>query len=138
MSDVFFRELGIPRPKFNLGIGNQAHGAMTGQMIESLSPIISRLKPNLVLVYGDTNSTLAGALVAAKLKVKLAHVEAGLRSHKPFMPEEINRVVTDRVSDFLFCPSETAMRNLTKENVSGRFIFVGDVMYDAICILLTL
>ena len=131
MSEVFFRELGIPCPTFNLGVGNEKHGVMTGKMIEAITPIVSEIKPDLLLVYGDTNSTLAGALAGARLKVKLAHIEAGLRSYRSFMPEEINRVITDRLANFLFCPSTVACKNLQRENVSGDIVFVGDVMFDA-------
>ena len=132
MSDVFFRELGIPAPAHHLGIGGLGHGAMTGRMLEGLEALLLRERPRVVLVYGDTDSTLAGALAAAKLGLPVAHVEAGLRSLDRAMPEEINRVLTDRLSDLLFTPSETADRHLAAEGVdAARCVQVGDVMYDA-------
>ena len=111
MSDVFFEQMDIPRPNHYLKIANLSHGAMTGRMIEGIEELIQQEKPDWVLVYGDTNSTLAGALAAAKLHLPIAHVEAGLRSHNPAMPEEINRVLTDRVSSLLLCPTEIAVNN---------------------------
>ena len=139
MSDVFFDELDIPRPDHHLGIAGVSHGAMTGRMIEAIEKLLLNDRPDLLLVYGDTNSTLAGALAAAKLHIPVAHVEAGLRSHNPAMPEEINRVLSDRVSSLLFCPTSTAVHNLKNEGFSfptlqgkSQQIFnVGDVMYDA-------
>src|SRR5574344_836264 len=133
MSDLFFAEMTIPKPKYNLGICNLSHGAMTGQMLEQIEKIIWHEQPDIVLVYGDTNSTLAGALAAKKLHVKVAHVEAGLRSFNMNMPEEINRILTDRISDVLFCPTSTAVDNLKKEvyeNIDTKIINVGDVMLD--------
>lgn len=115
MSDIFFKELGIPEPDHHLGVSGGAHGAMTGAMLENLEPLLQEIGPDWVLVYGDTNSTLAGALAAAKLHIPVAHVEAGLRSYNRRMPEEINRIVTDQLSTILFCPTETAVRNLHKE-----------------------
>jgi UDP-GlcNAc3NAcA epimerase len=132
MSDVFFTELGIPKPAFHLDIHGQNHGAMTGRMLESIESVLIKERPDWVLVYGDTNSTLAGALVAAKLHIPVAHVEAGLRSFNMRMPEEINRVLTDHVADVLFAPTEEAARHLAHEGISKDKIFVvGDVMFDA-------
>ncbi|KAA6184823.1 UDP-N-acetylglucosamine 2-epimerase (non-hydrolyzing) [Thiohalocapsa marina] len=144
MSEVFFDQLDIPRPQHNLGIAGLSHGAMTGRMLEGIEALIQQERPDWVLVYGDTNSTLAGALAASKLHVPVAHVEAGLRSHNPAMPEEINRVLTDRVSTLLLCPTATAVRNLQQEGfpfpaATGagkhqpqRIENVGDVMLDAV------
>lgn len=132
MSDVFFDELGIEAPGHNLDIHGGGHGAMTGAMLQKLEPVLQDLRPDRVLVYGDTNSTLAGALVAAKLHIPIAHVEAGLRSFNRAMPEEINRVVADQLSDILFASTEAAVDNLRREGVAPERIFpVGDVMYDA-------
>ncbi|WP_368642626.1 UDP-N-acetylglucosamine 2-epimerase (non-hydrolyzing) [Castellaniella ginsengisoli] len=132
MSDVFFDELDIPRPDHHLGVGGGSHGQNTGRMLEKLDALIVQEKPDWVLVYGDTDSTLAGALAAAKLHVPVAHVEAGLRSFNRRMPEEINRVLTDHVADLLFAPTKVAQRNLQKEGVADSKIHVvGDVMYDA-------
>jgi UDP-GlcNAc3NAcA epimerase len=131
MSEVFFRELQIPQPQYNLGIHGGGHGAMTGRMLEALEPIVLMEEPDAMLVYGDTNSTLAGALVAAKLEVPVAHVEAGLRSFNRTMPEEINRVITDHLSDILFCPTSAAVSNLVREGITEGVYNVGDVMYDA-------
>lgn len=132
MSDVFFSELGIPRPARNLGIAGGSHGAMTGRMLEGMETAILEERPDLVLVYGDTNSTLAGALAASKLHVPVAHVEAGLRSHNRRMPEEINRILTDHCADLLLTPTDTASRNLAREGIEGeRVVQIGDVMHDA-------
>lgn len=132
MSDVFFTELDIPRADVHLGIGSASHGKQTGRMLESIEAAIQKAQPDWVLVYGDTNSTLAGALAAAKLRVPIAHVEAGLRSFNRDMPEEINRVVSDHVSDLLFAPTRTAVENLRRESIpTSRIARVGDVMYDA-------
>lgn len=128
MSDIFFKEMEIPKPKYHLGIGGCSHGAMTGRIMEALETVLLQENPDRVIVYGDTNSTLAGALVAAKLHIPVAHVEAGLRSFNRKMPEEINRIATDHVSDFLFAPTEEAVKNLCKEGKES--ILVGDVMYD--------
>ena len=115
MSDVFFEEMCIPKPHYNLNINGLGHGAMTGQMLEKIEKVLLEEKPDWVLVYGDTNSTLAGALAAKKLHIKVAHVEAGLRSFNMTMPEEINRILTDRISDVLFCPTDKAIENLKLE-----------------------
>ncbi|CAG2141830.1 non-hydrolyzing UDP-N-acetylglucosamine 2-epimerase [Cupriavidus numazuensis] len=132
MSDVFFEELDIPRPRFNLGIGGGTHGQNTGRMIEAIEALLLEERPEQVLVYGDTDSTLAGALAAVKLHIPVGHVEAGLRSFNRAMPEEINRVLTDHVSERLFAPTQTAMANLSREGVDpARTILVGDVMFDA-------
>lgn len=131
MSQIFFDQLGIRPPEFNLGISALSHGAMTGKMLGGLEAILQSEKPDWVLVYGDTNSTLAGALAAAKLDLPVAHVEAGLRSFNRRMPEEINRVVTDHVATLLFCPTRTAVDNLAAEGITRGVHLVGDVMYDA-------
>ena len=133
MSDVFFEEMQIPHPKYNLNINSLSHGAMTGRMLEKIENILIFEKPDYLLVYGDTNSTLAGALAAKKLEIQVVHVEAGLRSFNMTMPEEINRILTDRISDVLFCPTPSAIENLKKEGFSSFDISiynVGDVMQD--------
>lgn len=132
MSDVFFDELGIPAPEYHLGIGSGLHGAQTAAMLSAVEQVLLKEQPDWALVYGDTNSTLAGALAAAKLHIRLAHVEAGLRSFNRAMPEEINRVVADHVSDMLFCPSQTAVNNLQTEGITRGVYLVGDVMADAL------
>jgi UDP-GlcNAc3NAcA epimerase len=134
MSDVFFEEMQIPKPDYNLNINSVGHGAMTGRMLEGIEEIIINEKPDVVMVYGDTNSTLAGALAAKKLHIKVAHVEAGLRSFNMQMPEEVNRILTDRISDFLFCPTQQAVDNLKAEgfdNFPCAIHLSGDVMQDA-------
>lgn len=132
MSDIFFEQLGIPEPDYNLGIGRALHGAMTGRQLEKIEEVLIEEEPDWVLVYGDTNSTLAGALAAVKLHIPVSHVEAGLRSYDHRMPEEVNRVLTDHVSTLLFAPTETGRTNLLAEGVSdARIRMVGDVMYDA-------
>ncbi|MBI2060172.1 MAG: UDP-N-acetylglucosamine 2-epimerase (non-hydrolyzing) [Nitrospirae bacterium] len=130
MSAIFFRELRLPRPKYHLGVGSGSHGHQTAKILLKIEPVLMRERPDLILVYGDTNSTLAGALAAAKLGVPIAHVEAGLRSFKRSMPEEVNRVLTDHLSTFLFCPSRLAVRNLRREGISQGVHEVGDVMHD--------
>lgn len=132
MSDVFFEELDISRPDYHLGIGGGTHGRNTGRMLEAIEAVILKDKPDWVLVYGDTDSTLAGALAAAKLHIPVAHVEAGLRSFNREMPEEINRILTDHLSSLLFTPTDTATHNLVAEGIGGDKVQqVGDVMYDA-------
>lgn len=142
MSEVFFEEMHIPKPNYYLGVNGGSHGSMTGRMLEKIEKVITEEKPVLVLVYGDTNSTLAGALAAVKLNIPVAHVEAGLRSFNMRMPEEVNRILTDRVSQWLFCPTAAAVKNLENEGfifcqdrkTYGRPVAknVGDVMYDAV------
>jgi len=134
MSDVFFEEMDIPKPDYNLEISSLTHGAMTGRMLEKIEQVLLKEKPDWLLVYGDTNSTLAGALAASKLHIKVAHVEAGLRSFNMNMPEEQNRILTDRISTILFCPTEQAIKNLKLEgydNIDIAKNISGDVMYDA-------
>ncbi|GGD02702.1 UDP-N-acetylglucosamine 2-epimerase (non-hydrolyzing) [Pyruvatibacter mobilis] len=131
MSDVFFDELEIAPPAHHLGIGGGGHGRMTGRMLEGIEGILEAGRPDWVLIYGDTNSTIAGALAAAKLHIPVAHVEAGLRSFNKRMPEEINRILTDHVSTLLFCPTQTAVDNLASEGITAGVHHVGDVMYDA-------
>jgi UDP-GlcNAc3NAcA epimerase len=131
MSEVFFKEMEIPKPDHFLEIHSMSHGKMTGKMLEGLEALMMRVKPDAVLVYGDTNSTLAGALAAAKLHIPIAHVEAGLRSFNMKMPEEINRILTDRISKWLFCPTQTAITNLKREGYESGLYMSGDVMQDA-------
>jgi len=135
MSDIFFNEMEIPKPKYNLAINGLSHGAMTGQMLIAIEAVLMKEKPDLVVVYGDTNSTLAGALAAKKMNIKVVHVEAGLRSFNMKMPEEINRILTDRISDLLLCPTDTAIENLQKEgftNLPAKMVKCGDIMKDAV------
>ena len=130
MSGIFFSELGMRRPDRYLGVGGSSHGVMTGQMLAALEPAMIDERPDLVLVYGDTNSTLAGALTAAKLHIPVAHVEAGLRSFNRRMPEEVNRVLTDHASTWLFCPTAQAVENLRAEGITANVYDIGDIMYD--------
>jgi UDP-N-acetylglucosamine 2-epimerase len=132
MAGVFFKELNIPKPDYDLGIGSASHGKQTGEMLRKIEEVILIESPVAVLVYGDTNSTLAGALTASKLHIPIVHVEAGLRSFNKKMPEEINRVITDHVSSLLFPPTKTAVDNLRRENIIENVVNVGDVMYDAV------
>lgn len=132
LSDIFFEELEIPRPDINLGVGSGPHGQQTGRMLEHFEKFLLESKPDAVLVYGDTNSTIAGALVAVKQHVPVAHIEAGLRSFNRLMPEEINRIATDHVSDALYAPTQTAMRLLEREGLAHRAVLTGDVGYDAV------
>jgi len=132
MSEVFFEEMEMRSPDFHLGAGGGTHAEQTGKMLIEIEKILNSVKPDYVLVYGDTNSTLAGALAAAKAQIPLAHVEAGLRSYNRAMPEEINRVLTDHVSSLLFCPTDAAIENLAKEGITEGVHRVGDVMYDAL------
>lgn len=131
MSEVFFRQLDIPEPEYNLEIGSASHGAQTGRMLEKLEELLLKESPDVVLVYGDTNSTLAGALAAAKLHVPVAHVEAGLRSFNKQMPEEINRILTDHVSHWLYCPTTQSVTNLENEGIRDGVFNVGDIMHDS-------
>lgn len=130
LSDVFFEELGIPAPAHHLGVGSGSHGAQTGQMLAAIEKVLLEEKPDVVLVYGDTNSTLAGALAAAKLHIPVAHVEAGLRSFNRRMPEEINRVMTDHLATLLHCPTKVAVEHLRNEGLTKGVHHVGDVMFD--------
>lgn len=132
MSKVFFEELNISEPDYNLGIGSSSHGKQTGKMLKEIEKVLINERPDMVLVYGDTNSTLAGALGSAKLNIPVAHVEAGLRSFDKSMPEEINRVLSDCISSMLFAPTETAIKNLKKEGIVNGVYLTGDVMYDAV------
>jgi UDP-GlcNAc3NAcA epimerase len=142
MDKIFFEELDLPKPNYHLGVGSGSHGRQTGMMLERIEAVLVKEKPEVVVVYGDTNSTLAGALSAAKLNIPVAHVEAGLRSFNRTMPEEINRLLTDHLSTFLFCPTDQAVRNLLREGIKdgkGKIVKkVGDVMYDSILYYLKL
>ena len=134
MSEIFFQQMQIPEPDYNLNVNSLTHGAMTGQMLAKIEQVLIKEKPDWVLIYGDTNSTIAGALAAKKLHIKVAHIEAGLRSFNRKMPEEINRILTDRISDILFCPTDEAVQNLKKEGFeSSECVIIknGDVMLDA-------
>jgi UDP-N-acetylglucosamine 2-epimerase len=135
MSEVFFEELRMPQPDLNLGVGSGSHAQQTAQMLVRIEKILDEMKPDWVLVYGDTNSTLAGALAASKINLPIAHVESGLRSFNRTMPEEINRVITDHLSSLLFCPSDTAMKNLAHEGIKDGVHLVGDVMYEILLLV---
>lgn len=132
MSEIFFAELNIPKPDYHFKISTSTQTKQTSEIMNKLEDLFIKLKPDTVVVIGDVNSTMAGALVASKLNIKLAHIEAGLRSFNKTMPEEINRIVTDHISDVLFAPSQTAMNNLEKEGLSDKSHFTGDLMYDAV------
>ena len=132
LDKIFFSELKLPQPKYNLGIGSKPHGEQVGQMLIEIEKILMNEKPDIVLVQGDTNSVLAGALAASKLGIKIGHVEAGLRSYDRTMPEEINRVITDHISDYLFAPTEESKQNLIKEGISEKIFVVGNTIVDAV------
>lgn len=132
MSDIFFEELGIPKPEYNLSVGSGGHGIQTGRMLEKIEELLLKELPDGVLVYGDTNSTLAGALAASKLHIPVYHVEAGLRSYNKLMPEEQNRLLTDHISDLLLCPTQTAVDNLKREGIGTGVFNTGDIMFDTV------
>src|SRR3954463_10011435 len=132
LSDVFFSQLPLPEPHYNLGVGSGSHAQQTGELLKRIEDALLQERPDVVVLYGDTNSTIAGALAASKLHIKLAHVEAGLRSFNRRMPEEINRVVADHLSDFLFCPTQTAINHLKNEGITKGVYLSGDVMLDAV------
>ena len=132
MSDIFFEQLNIPKPKYNLGVGSGSHGKQTGEMLIKIEEVLKSKKPDYVMVYGDTNSTLAGALAASKLLIPIIHVEAGLRSYNMKMPEEQNRVLTDHISSILICPTDVAVENVKKEGITNNVFKTGDVMCDSV------
>jgi len=138
MSGVFFQELGIPEPQLNLAVGSAPHGVQTAEMMRGLEPVMEAAAPDWLLLYGDTNSTLAAALVASKLNIRQAHVESGLRSFRRSMAEEVNRIVADHLADLLFYPSNVALQNLAHEGLQDRAVFSGDVMYDAVLMFRTI
>lgn len=132
LSAIFFQDLRLPSPNYNLGIGSATHAKQTAGMLEGIEPILLAEKPDFMLVYGDTNSTLAGSLAAAKLNIPIIHVESGLRSYNRAMPEELNRIITDHLSTLLFCPTPEAVDNLAREGIHDRVYLVGDIMYDCL------
>jgi len=132
MSDIFFEQLGMPEPDYNLGVGSDTHGRQTAAMLKGIEEVIEQETPDILSLYGDTNSTLAGAIAGSKMDLTVAHIEAGLRSYNQEMPEETNRILTDHVSDLLFAPSKSAVESLEREGITEGVHFVGDVMYDAI------
>lgn len=138
LSEIFFEELEIPPAHYNLGVGSGSHGKQTGLMLERIEKVLLEERPSVIIIFGDTNSTVAGALAAAKLHIPIAHVESGLRSFNRIMPEEINRVVADHLSDLLLAPTETAVQNLTNEGLSAKTVRTGDIMYDTVLLNLGL
>ena len=132
MSDIFFKEMKIENPDFHLKLKTTNHGSQTAEMLDGIEKILLKIKPDIVIVFGDTNSTLAGSLAASKLKIKICHIESGLRSYNKNMPEEINRIVTDAISDYLFCPTAKAIQNLKSEGKTLNVFLSGDIMLDSI------